>query len=32
VVIKAADGDMLTFSNLTTTTLAGLSADFTFHA
>lgn len=32
VVITAADGDMLTLSNLNTSTLAGLSADFTFHA
>jgi hypothetical protein len=31
VVIKAADGDMLTLSNLSTSTLADLSADFTFH-
>jgi hypothetical protein len=32
VVINAADGDMLTLANLNTSTLAGLSADFTFHA
>jgi hypothetical protein len=31
VVITAPTGDTLTLSNLTTTTLAGLSADFTFH-
>jgi hypothetical protein len=31
VVIKATDGDTLTLANLNTSTLAGLSADFTFH-
>ena len=32
VVIKAADGDALTLVGLNVTTLAGLSADFTFHS
>jgi autotransporter-associated beta strand protein len=31
VVINAADGDTLTLAGLNTTTLAALSADFTFH-
>jgi hypothetical protein len=32
VLIGAADGDTLTSQNLNTTTLAGLPADFAFHA
>ena len=32
VVITAADGDTLTIDNLSTTTLSGLSANFTFHS
>jgi hypothetical protein len=31
-VIKAPDGDMLTLANINASTLAGLSADFAFHA
>jgi hypothetical protein len=31
-VITAADGDAVTLKNLNTTTLAGLAADFMFHA
>ena len=32
VVIAAPDGDTLTLKNMTTTTLAGMSANFAFHA
>jgi T5SS/PEP-CTERM-associated repeat protein len=32
VVITATDGDTLTLKNMTTSTLAGMSSNFTFHA